>query len=345
MIGIDEGIIDAAVMAQSADIPYGYISYEIYYDDEIVFPASKRNKLAARAACKGAQFAVVQDPVRGKALVREYGIPEDKLCYMPVAGSGSVPYVPSSYLHDKLGIEREKSIILYMGTLGSWALTDMLAEQSNALPDNYVLVLHGRYGVKNDMRRNYSENQKLFFSTEPVDGDRALRRLVQSAFCCIALYIPTYTSLTSGKNVRDIGMASGKIATALQHGVPILVNEIGQVAHIVRQELCGLVLDMESLYPLNAVVFLESVPNLHSNCHRAFETYFDFCCVKEDFLHMVNACATVKETIGGQHTWEGMEVYLRSYADKVGFRPLVKTALRVVRYCAARLWDRYLRRN
>ncbi len=343
LIGVDEGIIDAAFMARSTGVSYGYISFEIYYDAEIATSAGKRNKSALRKACEDARFAVVQDSVRGKSLMREYGIPESKIMYVPVAGCGSIPYAPSYYLHDRLGIDREKSIILYMGSLGSWAATDMLAEQSAALPDKYVLVLHGRYGVPDEMRRRYHDYEKLFFSLEPAEDDDGLRRLVQSAFCCVALYVPTYRGVTDGRNLLEIGMASGKITTALQHGVPIMVNEIGQVAQIVRDESCGVVLDLESPAPLNAVTALEAVADIHANCRRAFEEHFDFARVRDSFLELLRACSVARDAVEGRHDGKEMEAYLRTYADRIELRPVVNVLLRVVRYCVMRLRDRYFR--
>ncbi len=66
-----------------------------------------------------------------------------------------------------------------------------------------------------------------------------LGRILGDADLGIALYFPDYRSVVTGRNLEHIGMASGKIATFLQFGVPVLTNEIGEMADHVRAQGLG----------------------------------------------------------------------------------------------------------
>jgi hypothetical protein len=52
----------------------------------------------------------------------------------------------------------------------------------------------------------------------------------------IALYHPTYDNHWTGRIIANIGMSSGKIATYMQHGLPVLINELGEISFHVREK-------------------------------------------------------------------------------------------------------------
>ena len=110
-------------------------------------------------------------------------------------------------------------------------------------PSDWVLVLHGRYGLSADdaaeFLRNHPEN--LFLSTEPFDSNDDLGKLLGDADIGFGLYCPDYKNQHTGLNLKHIGLASGKIATFLRFGVPVLVNNIGEMADYVARKKLGVV--------------------------------------------------------------------------------------------------------
>jgi hypothetical protein len=55
----------------------------------------------------------------------------------------------------------------------------------------------------------------------------------------IALYHPTYENYWTGRIIANIGMSSGKIATYMQHGLPVFINELGEISFHVREKGLG----------------------------------------------------------------------------------------------------------
>lgn len=285
VIGIDEGIIDAAACARMTGSPLGFISYEIFFDAELHNTPQKCIKKRMVEACANIEFAYTQDKIRAKSLSEEYGIPARKIYCMPVAGEHIVPYERSRYLYDLFQIPYEKFILLYMGSISNWAKTAWLIQQADTLPPDWVLVVHGRYGLSDDTINTFTTGTKVFFSREAMETFLDFKRLVQSATCCIALYEPTYENPYCGRNIAEIGMASGKIATSLQHGVPVVINDIGIVSEIVKSEVCGIVIDVKSESPFLNLIDIDLYSS--DNCHNAFKKYFDFSNHRETFLRII----------------------------------------------------------
>jgi len=242
VIGVDRGIIEAAIIAQNRQIPYGLISYEIFFEEE----TSREFKQEEIEACKCLDFIVCQDELRAKYLSIENKIALDKIINIPVAGRGIKKGEKNSYLYDSLGIDKDKKIALLMGSVAQWSMADYILESAKLWSEDWVLVVHSRYGLDQHVRpyyEKYKSSDNIYFSLEPVADPNQLDCVIHSADVGIAFYKPTYQSKYTGNNIKYLGMSSGKIATYLQHGLPIIINEIGQMSDYVRKYGLGLVVD------------------------------------------------------------------------------------------------------
>ncbi|MHC4213107.1 MAG: glycosyltransferase, partial [Planctomycetota bacterium] len=271
-IGVDRGIIDAALIAQANDIPYGLISYEIFFGQE----TGSEFKHPVIKACKCLDFAVCQDPVRARYLAVENGISLKEIINIPVAGHQTKEASKSYYLHDKLSIPRDKRIVLYMGTVDKWSGIDKIAQSAINWPQPWVLVLHNRYGMDNPTREyfeKYKDSNKIFFSNDPLSDPNQLGTLLHCADAGIAFYTPTYQSKYTGRNIEHIGMASGKVATYLQHGVPVITNQIGRMSDYIRQYQLGQVVDEPGGFDI--LLREDQLETLKRNCLDFFRDKLD----------------------------------------------------------------------
>lgn len=270
MLAVDAGVLDAAAIRQTTGLPFLLLNYENFFLDE-ARTARERAwvrdiHLAARSACA----AITQDSVRAASMADEYGL-ECELTQIPVAGAGTVERRPSTALHRICGIPEGKKILLHLGSLDSWCMADWLAAHAAELPDDWVLVLHGRYGIE---KPPFPEHEKCRFSRVPARTQAELSALVQSAACCAALYSPTYDSLYTGRNIAEIGLSSTKFSLALQHGVPVLVNGSNAMQELVLERRCGIVIDPDAPRPLDALARVD-MPAA-GDCHDAFAACLDF---------------------------------------------------------------------
>jgi GT2 family glycosyltransferase/Flp pilus assembly protein TadD len=241
VIGIDRGIIEASIIAKIKQIPYGLISYEVFFKDE----TSREFKEKEIEACKDLIFAVCQDQIRAGQLSSENCITPEKIIFVPVCwrqtGIGKKDY----FLYDTLNIDRRKKIALYMGSIDKWTMAEFIIDNFRAWPEDWVLVIHNRYGLDEKTLFYYEKNKQfsnIYFSDKPVSNQDKLRRIISSADIGIALYKSQYDGIWTGKNIKYIGMSSGKIASFLQNGVPVIVNEIGIMADYVKKYKLGLVI-------------------------------------------------------------------------------------------------------
>lgn len=200
---------------------YGYISYEIFFENE----TSKMFKKIEKISCKNIEFAIVQDEIRGLNLQKENNIDGSKLIYIPVAGSISYEYKKSYFVYDLLGIDYNKKMLIYTGSIAEWSCFTKLLEY-NFLPEDWVLVVHDRYGNSLEKMKKMSNiiHKNIFFLDIEIESNRDMYKILHSADLGLAMYCPDYKTIYTGKNISDIGLSSGKISTYLQNGLPILTS-------------------------------------------------------------------------------------------------------------------------
>ena len=272
VIGVDRGIIEAAHVAQVCSIPHALISYEIFFRDE----AGDDFKRAEIDACRGLAFAVCQDTVRAQHLSIENGIPRGRIIFLPVAGRGARPGPKTDYLHQHLGIPRHQRIALFAGSVSEMCGISAVIRQAANWSDRWALVIHNRYGVTPSVRKYCDECRgvrNIHFSTEPCDDIRGMGRLLHSADLGLAFYQTVAGSIYTGKNVGDIGMSSGKIATYLQHGLPVVTNPVGLMSRLIEHHRLGWVMDLGRMDL--AAIEDRHLDTWRANCLRFFDEKLD----------------------------------------------------------------------
>jgi hypothetical protein len=292
IIGIDRGVIYAGKFANKLTIPYCYICYEINFGDEIG-ELKKREEIEA---CKNISFAICQDNVRSYWLSKENHIPQEIIFNVPVAGFSKSNYYKSKYLYETLRIPLEKKIALFLGSISKWTMIDKLVKQTELWPDNWVLVLHDRYGrVSHNFLNDLSEiKNKIYISKNVCDTPIELEKLVSSADVGIGLYQSNFSSIYEGKNLAFLGLSSGKLITYLQYGVPVITNEIGVFSDFVRKYKLGIVVNsVIEIDPSN----IERLDNCRENCFQFFQNKLDFRLKSNQFLSLINDCINNKISV------------------------------------------------
>lgn len=270
VIGVDrDGIIEASRIAKVKGIPYGLISYEIFFEDE----TGQAFKKVERDACKDICFAVCQDSIRANELARENNISRDKIITIPVAGRGLKRGEKTYFLHHGLGIDSKKHIALFMGSVCEWTMANKLLKAAENWPDDWVLVIHPRYGSDDHIEvlmKQYEKSKKVYFSLNPVPRCGDLFNLIKSADIGISLYKPLFRDMYTGNNIKYVGLASGKFTTFMQHGIPVIMNEIGVLTKQVKQYKLGLVVNDELF-----IKFPTEFRRYRERCYSYFEQVLD----------------------------------------------------------------------
>jgi hypothetical protein len=272
VIGVDrEGVITASGISKLLKIPYGFISYEIFFELE----TNKKFKQIERIACKKLSFAVSQDKVRSCLLAEENEIPPEKIIDIPVAGRGLKTGHKNNYLYDTLGIPQNKKIALFAGSISERCMINELILSVNNWPEDWVLVLHNRY-LLSDFEKNKllsANKQKIFISTIPIPDFHDIFKLIQSADIGLVLNQPSYTSMNNGNNLKYLGFSSGKFSTYLQHGLPVIANDCGLINKCIREYHLGY-----SIYHLSEIsnILSNGIPREYNeHCYSFFGKYLN----------------------------------------------------------------------
>lgn len=279
-IGVDEGIIEASFISQLANIPYGLLSYEIFFYDEI---GSDNKTLEIEAyktleieACKNISFAVIQDEIRASFLSLENKIPNDKFIYIPVSNRGIKKYKKMNYWHKEFGIPLEHSIALYMGTVDKWPMIEELLEITPILPKNWHIVIHNRSGFKNldpKYHHIFKKSENVHISKYSFENFLEMEEPLFSADVGLAFYNPI-GGPHGGKNIKYIGLSSGKISTYLQHGLPVISNIGSPISDYFEKYNIGIII--EKMEELKMVLSnWDNKKFAHNNCILFYKEYLD----------------------------------------------------------------------
>lgn len=307
IIGVDRGIIEASQLASHFQSKLALISYEIFFAAECT-AGFKETEIQA---CRGIEFAIVQDKVRAQNLNVENQIPLEKMLYSPVAApSWSSDFQKSDYLHKKFNIPHHKKIALFMGMVDFWSGITEMVDIFKGLGSEWELIVHNRYGM--DARTNKFMQQiqcsNIHFSKIPFEDPKDLKILVQGADLGIAFYKPNFKSIYTGRNIAELGLASGKISSYLQYGTPILINEIGEMSRLVEDHNIGLVYNPQTLQMLNTI-------DTHGARTRAFKFFKQHLDLNRFFPAILNKINGLKVHVNDTPQIDYLKTGLEAYQN------------------------------
>lgn len=245
VIGVDpRGLVKAQSITRWVKAPLAYYSLELLLSHELITERDRELKAQERALSQQAAFVIIQDEERAALLVKDNGLAPDRIITVPNAPLGPASDQRSDYLRRKFGLSAHTTVILSTGSLGAWVCSHQLMRSTLDWPDDWVLICHTRYPATT-LNRNYIEalqylakQDRVIFSTEPVP-QHEYPSLVQSADVGVAFYCVQPGSTYTQDNIRHIGLSSGKVAYYLQAGLPIIVNRVSSLEHLVASYQCG----------------------------------------------------------------------------------------------------------
>lgn len=287
LIGVDRpGLLYAATCARLTGRPYGLISFEITFADEI----SRCLKRPERTASQGVSFWTVQDPIRADLLARENAMITPPFL-LPVASAGRPP-APVSRIRDRLGIPAKCKAAILLGNISAYNMPREILRTLRDWPENWVLILNDRY--KLDISAYLEEqqdllNKTLFVNTTPLDSFDDLSALLAGVDAGLVFYQATRENRIVGRNMEHIGMSSGKLSTLLRNGVPVITSLKDVGGRQVEEYKAGVLVDSPADIPAALKDFPEG--GMHENARRLFAEKYDFNLFAEDLWHTLETAA------------------------------------------------------
>jgi hypothetical protein len=295
IIGIDcDGVIEAQRVSMRADVPFAHLSFELLFSDELTSEYERRLKAAERAASQAASLVIVQDPERARLLIDENQLDPSRIVLLPVSPSGRSIARHSGLLRTMHGISPDQTVVLHSGAFGDWTYADELIRSASSWPDGFVLVVHTKYRPgRNDrfveeIRARGASNVVL--STEPLGPDD-YDEMVASADLGLVLYKPVPGSPLTQRNIRCIGLASGKFSSYLRAGVPVVSVAQQTYAELLTDYDFGANIDAIDALP-RALESLRTHLDWHSaEASRLFAERLDFD------IHWPTIARSLRETM------------------------------------------------
>jgi hypothetical protein len=236
IVGVDRpGLIEASALHSLSGTPYVFLSFEIEFADE----TSVRRKRLERRASRDVALWIVQDAERAAQLEKENGLAPSKRTLVPLASAGS-GQTATRGLRDDLGVPANKKVAILMGSIAEWTMAEELILGATEWPDDWVLLVHERYGQTSERLAGIVAKvrayigTKIFVSNAAKDAVDDLSGVLSGVAAGLAFYKPISGNPYLGKNLVHLGLASGKISTCLRYGIPVVTNEIGMFAAEIR---------------------------------------------------------------------------------------------------------------
>ena len=272
IIGVDRaGLLYAAAVAKKTRKPYGLMSFEITFADEIGGFFKRPERLASRLL----SFWTVQDPVRAGLLARENSIPMQPVL-LPVASAGSPP-VPPGRIRDRLGVPRDRKVAVLLGNISAYNMPREILSTVRNWPEDWVLIINDRY--KLDLSGFLHEHQdllnnRLFVNKTPHDTFDDVAELLAGVDAGLVFYQATHENRIVGKNMQHIGMSSGKLSTLLRNGIPVITSLPDQGGRQLLEYQAGVVVNSPADLPETLRAFPQK--GMHENARKLFLEKYDY---------------------------------------------------------------------
>jgi len=255
---------------------FGFLSFEIECWDEHDPSKEDINELRNKdlSACKELDFLVIQDPVRENLFREQNRIdPSLRSFHIPVA-----PLI--NYKLPQIKISNKINII-HSGSIRKWSGIDWIIDgikYSNI--EDYSITIHSfdfdndnnYYTILNELsqkdkrvkiiKRRFTENEHISFLTSFNIG------------ICIYQYDETNPG-TCGKNMVNIGLASGKFSLFMKLGIPVICNFTQFNKDLLDEYEFGFLINSPRDWDLGVHYLKENYSRLSKNCTNLFNQKLD----------------------------------------------------------------------
>lgn len=275
LIGIERyGLAWAGFVSRQLKIPLLYWSYELYTTDHPRFQNDRefqRSKRVERKYYRRAKATIIQDEDRAAVLFKDNHTKADDLLLVPVSLLGSPITEKSQYLHNLLNIPSGKKIILSLGVIAPWRLSEEIIKAAQVFPEDWVMVLHGPCYDK-EFQNNLelsNPNKRVIISLKHIPS-KEIDDLVSSADVGLVYY--------SNRNANDLltAKSSYKVAQYAKAGIPMVVNDYPSFQKVLEKYQFGRsIKTMDEMTSALEIIFNE-YDEYRKNALNAYTAIYEF---------------------------------------------------------------------
>jgi glycosyltransferase involved in cell wall biosynthesis len=291
IIGVDYfGLVASCMIIESATLDKK--PKLIYYNMELLletYPTTIANKVLKsleRDCNKRCDITIIQDTKRARYLIDDNGVPEEKIMLIPVSGMRAVCTKKSNYLQTTLGIDSDKKVILYAGSILEWAMCFEIAEAAQNWSEDFVLVMHSaRKDIDIDYVNRIREialNKEIYLSLNPIQWE-LVPDLISSADIGLIFY------KNVDPNYYEIGSSSNKLVQYLQVGLPVIAINFPSLKEVIDLYRCGECAQDPTEIELLARKILANYDVYRANALKCYEEKYKISKYIEPLLNTINS--------------------------------------------------------
>jgi hypothetical protein len=271
-------------------IHLSYLSFEIFFKKELSdhYLSLKEKEIYYSA---GIDSLLIQDEKRRELLLKEKSIslPFERIALVPVSPL-KIEVLDKSDIHSMLLIPKQKKLVIYSGSVGTWCGTNAIIEafDKGYWNNDYWLVFHTRKTIDSNnpffadlIRLDADEKNPFSLHPNPYDSFEELAQFLSGFDIALALYYPNNENPYYGMNMKEIGLSSGKFSTYMMLGLPTIVTSCSIYEELLHKYKFGAI-----LYDLN---FLnDSFKKVENNENNALKLYDEILEPESKLIDYVN---------------------------------------------------------
>jgi len=276
LAGIDpKGLITAANYSRyfRSVTRLGYISFEIFFRDELhSSPGSMIEKEWEVKSSKELDFVIISDELRFKLLRDENRLREDiDVFYVPVAPKNTMKPIEHK--------RRDGHVkIVYSGSLDpSYGVDQVLDALESGIGKNLYLEFHSRYKLNEDnpyrkrITKVQSTGVNIRLHDEVFHEQEEYLSYLSGFDVGICFYVPSEKYGKYGnKNIKYIGLSSGKLSYFAMMGIPVLMYGCEQFKDLNEKFDFGYVLKDPGEFQKGIENIMENFLSKRSGCEKLY---------------------------------------------------------------------------
>ncbi|MES2650179.1 MAG: hypothetical protein V4663_00490 [Bacteroidota bacterium] len=230
-----------------------YFSFEIFFSEEVknnpVYSDLKKKEIFYS---KFVSSILIQDEERKRNLIEENKISLKFNNWHLIPVAPAIKESEIKYDRAKYGLTENDIVYIHSGSVARWAgINQIIDAVEKGLPENTKLFIHSRskFDASNDIHKRLlklkASNPGLILHDEIFDDYDDYLSFLKIFNYGIVLYEPD-GGIFTGKNIQDIGLASGKFSTYMAVGLPSLLFNCKTYHQIVKNHSIGAIVSSDN---------------------------------------------------------------------------------------------------